>query len=119
MMLGIFTVLAVLTSFARPDLANLSWAGAAWSREISGWTMQNYRYAGLSLVVLVLYDFLWVFANFEYMVFDVHQDPMVNLHRFSFIMGFFNFVLKILIFIIMAKSYILIKAQETSSLLGS
>ncbi|OMJ94327.1 hypothetical protein SteCoe_2527 [Stentor coeruleus] len=119
MMLGIFTILAVLTSFARPDLANLSWAGASWSREISGWTMQNYRYAGLSLVVLVLYDFFWVFANFEYMVFDVHQDPLVNLHRFSFVMGFFNFVLKILIFIVMAKSYILIKAQETSSLLGS
>ena len=57
-MLGIFTLLAVFTSFGRPDLANLSWAGAAWSREITGWSINNYRYAWGSLIVLIIYDFI-------------------------------------------------------------
>jgi hypothetical protein len=112
-------VLAVFTSFARPDLANLTWAGGAWSRELSGWSVLSYRYAGISIVLLVLYDFLWVFANFEYLVFDIHQDPQINLHRFSFVTGFFNFVLKILLFIVMVKSYITLKAQENTNLLGN
>lgn len=119
MMLGIFTVLAVFTSFARPDLANLTWAGGVWSRELSGWSVASYRYAGISIVLLVLYDFLWVFANFEYLVFDIHQDPQINLHRFSFVTGFFNFVLKILLFIVMVKSYITLKSQENTNLLGN
>ena len=118
-MLGIFTLLAIFTSFTRPDLANLSWAGAIWSREISGWSIYHYRFAVGALLVLIFYDFIWVFANFDYLVFSINQDASVNLHRFSFIMGFFNFILKILLFIIMVKSYITAKAQEAQSMLSS
>lgn len=112
-MIGVFTILAVLTSFTRPDLANLTWAGAIWSRELGGWTILHYRIAGGTLLALFIYDFFWVFANFEYLVFALHDDPRVNLYRFSFIMGFFNFILKALLFIIMVKSYISARDKES------
>ncbi|OMJ68048.1 hypothetical protein SteCoe_34618 [Stentor coeruleus] len=118
-MLGVFTLLAVFTSFTRPDLANLTWAGAIWSRELGGWTLFQYRVAGGTLLALFIYDFLWVFGDLEYLVFALHEDPRVNLYRFSFIMGFFNFILKALLFIIMVKSYISARDKENQKILAS
>jgi membrane protein insertase Oxa1/YidC/SpoIIIJ len=118
-MIGIFTLLAVFTSFTRPDLANLTWAGVVWSRQVGGWPLNHYRFAGGSLLLLVFYDFFWLFANFDYLVFAIHDDPRVNLHRFAFAMGFFNFILKILLFIVMVKSYINAKEKESQKMLSS
>jgi hypothetical protein len=118
-MLVVFTLLAVFTSFTRPDLANLTWAGLVWSREIGGWPLQHYRVAGGTLLILFVYDLIWVFGNFQYLVFEMHDDPRVNLHRFAFVMGFFNFILKILLFIVMVKSYISARDREAQKMLAS
>jgi hypothetical protein len=118
-MMVVFTILAAFTSFTRPDLANLTWAGVVWSREIGGWPLQHYRFAGGTLLLLIFYDFVWVFTNFQYLVFAVHEDVRINLHRFAFVTGFFNFILKMLLFIVMVKSYISAKDREAQKMLAS
>jgi len=98
-------------------LANLTWIGGVWSREIAGWSIQSYRYLSGSLLILILYDFLWVFANFDYMVFVTTEDPKVLLHRFCFVMGFFGFAMKVLIFILMVKNYINFRNQQINRMI--
>ena len=110
-------MLLFLAAFSRVDLANLTWVGAVWSREVDSWSIQSYRLLAGSLLVLVFYDFLWVFANFDYMVFAVHEDPKVSLHRFCFVMSFFGFTMKVLIFIMMVKNFINFKNQQLNNLL--
>lgn len=109
----------MLTSLSRPDLVNLTWIGAVWLREILGWTIMTYRYAVGFLLILVLYDFVWVFANFEYLVFSVHQNQLENLHRFCFLTGFFGFILKGVMVIVMIKNFIKFKEQDIMRLFNS
>jgi hypothetical protein len=108
----VFTGLALMASMKRPDLASLTWAGLFWARQICGWTIQTYRYAVGGLIFLIFMDFLWVFVNFQYLVFSVHQDPLENLHRFCFLISFFNLILKVILSVLIVKNYIKFKEMD-------
>lgn len=108
----IFTAISIISTLKRPDLSNLTWASLFWSKELSCWTIQTYRYSIGFLFLLVLYDFIWVIANFDYLVFSIHQDPEINLHRFCFLTGLFGLILKVPILIVIIKNFIIFKEMD-------
>jgi len=49
----------------------------------------------------------------------MHSDPAINAKRFSFVMGFFDFVLKILMFPVLVRCYMKSKEADAEALLNS
>ena len=101
----------MLMSVARTDMFNITWGCFMLWKEITGFTVRDYKVAVLSLAVLVVSDFIWIADDFELLVFEVHNDPFVNSERFSFIIAFFNFLLKLFMLPAIVKNYISLKKQ--------
>lgn len=110
-------LLAIFASFDKPDLGNVSWACWALVGESKGWTTSRYRLAIISLGILLMLDLVWIFADTELLVFEIHSDPTINTKRFSFIMGFFNFVIKILMFPVSVRCYLISKENDSEAVL--
>ena len=87
------------------------------SKEITKFSLRDWRVGFASLFVLIASDFLWVADDFEYLVFEVSDDPHLTLKRFAFIVGFLNFLLKIILFMCVVKNFADTKHSESQALL--
>ncbi|CAG9315054.1 unnamed protein product [Blepharisma stoltei] len=112
-------LLGVCTSFDKPDFGNVTWACWAFMGLVKGWDTKRYRLGLIMLAIMILFDVLWIACDSEFLVFEMHSDPAINAKRFSFVMGFFDFVLKVLMFPVLVRCYMKSKEADAEALLNS